>query len=229
VQRINEGERMSKIKYLLIKLVRITMAGLMALSLTGAGAGLTAASTIGTAAVLVGCTGGVPVGLGEPTVVCPDAPPEPVLNEEQRTRQEQVKVYLAQVYTEARWRILLTTKDCAGNVWDFLDPATVPGSEIEPPPPPEYIAPDDVEPAVTELEEHPELTLPDAVAMWRPSFMPYVLGDSRRSRCGTSSRRRCTGGPMGRRTYTRASTRSCPTSALPAPSACTLTRWQKTA
>jgi hypothetical protein len=168
---------MSKTKHLMTRLIRIVLAGLTAISLTGAGAGLTAVTTIGAAAVLVGCTGGAPAGLPAPDVVCPTAPPEPVLNAEQRARQEQVNVYLAQIYDEARWKILLTTKTCSGDVWDWLDPATVPGSEIEPPPPPEHSGPDDVEPALTELEAHPELTLPDAVAMLRPSFMPYVMGD----------------------------------------------------
>jgi hypothetical protein len=153
------------------------MAAWTAVSLTGAGALLTVVSATCAAAVLAGCTGGAPAGLPEPDVVCPDAAPEPVLDAEQLVRQEQVKVYLAQVYAEARWKILLTTKTCTGDVWDWLDPATVPGSEIEPPPPPEHNGPDDVAPAQTELEEHPDLTLPDAVPMLRPSFMPFVMGD----------------------------------------------------
>lgn len=73
---------------------------------------------------------------------------------------------------------LKTTRTCSGDVWDWLDAASVPGSEIDPPPVPDIELPSDVELQLTELDGQPELRGPSgSVPMLRPGFGPYVFGE----------------------------------------------------
>lgn len=130
-------------------------------------------------ALLAGCTtpDEGPHPLPEPSVSCGGLPAV-VLTPEQQARQDEVNAFLAQRYDEEGWVILKTTETCVGDRWDWLDAASVPGSEVDPPPLPAIELPPDVKLQETELDLHPELQgPPDSVPMLRPSFAPYVFGD----------------------------------------------------
>jgi hypothetical protein len=131
-------------------------------------------------ALLTGCTtpdDEGPLSLPEPSVSCEGVAPV-ALTPEQQVRQDEVHSFLAQRYQDEGWVILKTTETCVGDRWDWLDPASVPGSEVEPPPPPVIELPPGTELQLTELDLHPELQgPPDSVPMLRPSFAPYVFGD----------------------------------------------------
>jgi hypothetical protein len=120
-----------------------------------------------------------PVGqsLPEPAIRRVDPP---TLDAEQRRRQAEVDQYLAQRYDDLGWRIVETTQTYMGDIIDWLDPASVPGSEVEPPPRP---SPEELRPApgkllgLTELDMHPELRGPEGTTpVLRPSFAGYVQG-----------------------------------------------------
>ena len=78
-----------------------------------------------------------PVGqsLPEPAIRRVDPP---TLDAEQRRRQAEVDQYLAQRYDDLGWRIVETTQTYIGDIIDWLDPASVPGSDAKPPPKPSH-------------------------------------------------------------------------------------------
>jgi hypothetical protein len=135
-------------------------------------------SLIAGSALLAGCTIPDPdaPALPEPSVVCPTAPVV-ILNEEEQAREQQVKDYWAQVHQDQGWKILFTSKTCVGDIWDWLDSSTVPGSDVEPPPLPVFDLPPGIELQQTEFDLYPDLKGPaNSVPKLRPSFAPYVLG-----------------------------------------------------
>jgi Neprosin len=78
------------------------------------------------------------------------------------------------------YEILDTTQTYSGDVVDWLDPASVPGSQIQKPPPiPAEELPSGVERGRTELEEFAELRGPaGSIPMIRPQFEDYVSGEA---------------------------------------------------
>jgi len=100
-----------------------------------------------------------------------------VLDAEQARRQGEVDRYVRdQLYRG--YEIVETTQTYSGDLVDWVDARTVPGSEIEPPPPldPADLAmPPGLELQRTELDEHPELRGPaGTIPFVRPSFPRYV-------------------------------------------------------
>lgn len=117
--------------------------------------------------------------LPEPAIRRADSPP---LDPEQRRRQEEVDQYLAQRYHDLGWRVVETTQTYIDNIIDWLDPTSVPGSEVEPPPrpsPEKLRPPAGQEIQVTELDMYPELRGPDGtIPVIRPGFATYVRGET---------------------------------------------------
>jgi hypothetical protein len=129
--------------------------------------------------VVTGCTSldEDPALLPQPSRACPSLIPTSY-TPEQQVKKDEVDLFLAGRYEEQGWVILETTQTCSGDIWDWLDSASVPGSEVEPPPLPDIELPSDVELQLTELDLNPELQGPlNSVPMLRPSFAPYVFGD----------------------------------------------------
>jgi hypothetical protein len=121
-------------------------------------------------------------GLPAPTIIRAD--PQ-ALDSEQRRRHDEVERYLAARYREHGWRIIETTQTYGGDVVDWLDPTSVPGSQIEPPPKP---SPEELQTApgasrgLTEFDMYPELRGPEGtVPLLRPSFARYVQGETEAS------------------------------------------------
>jgi hypothetical protein len=83
------------------------------------------------------------------------------------------------------YRIVDTVETYAGDVIDYVDSASIPGSDAEPPPRPsaaEMVMPAGVELQQTEVERHPELRGPaGTTAMVRPRFDTYLSGESKAS------------------------------------------------
>ena len=106
----------------------------------------------------------------------------PVLDPDQERRRQEVERYLAERYRGLGWQIAETTQTYTGDIIDWLDPASVPGSDAEPPPgpsPEELRPPPGAELQVTELDLYPELRGPaGTIAMVRPSFSGYVRGET---------------------------------------------------
>lgn len=99
------------------------------------------------------------------------------LDSKQMQRAKEVERLLIKRYQG--YRVLATTQTYAGDIVDWIDPVTVPGAEEEPPPPVELQFPDETTAMLTELEAYPELRGPaGTVAMIRPTFSRYVLGDT---------------------------------------------------
>jgi hypothetical protein len=71
--------------------------------------------------------------------------PPRALNPDQARRKQEVDEYLARRYCEQQYRIVVTTQNSDGSIMDWLDPASVPGSQTPPPPsfaqPPPPLAP----------------------------------------------------------------------------------------
>ncbi len=118
-------------------------------------------------------------GLPEPTIRRVNLP---ALDTEQRRRQEEVDQYVAKRYQDLGWRILESTQTYVGDIVDWVDPASVPGSQIEPPPRP---SPKELQPApgtslaLTELDMYPELRGPKGtIPVTRPNLTRYVLGET---------------------------------------------------
>jgi hypothetical protein len=100
----------------------------------------------------------------------------PVYNAEESERAAEVEQYLVEQYRD--YSILYTTQTHLGDIIDWLDPATVPGSQVDPPPPippSEYMSPN-AELQVTELDQFPELRAPEGIPVTRPTFEPYIRG-----------------------------------------------------
>jgi hypothetical protein len=115
--------------------------------------------------------------LPPPSRVCPSLI-QASYTPEQQVKKDEVDLFLAGRYEEEGWVILETTQTCSGDIWDWLDSASVPGSEVEPPPLPDIELPPGTELQLTELDLNPELQgPPNSVPMLRPSFGPYVFGD----------------------------------------------------
>lgn len=104
--------------------------------------------------------------------------PPPTYTEEERRRYDEVQAYLVEQYKD--YKIVETTQTYIGDIVDWVEPASVEGSQVEPPPPisaAELELPPGVELQRTELEAHPELRGPaGTMAMVRPSFESYVRG-----------------------------------------------------
>lgn len=102
------------------------------------------------------------------------------LSPDQLQRQREVDRFIAQQYRDHR--IVDTVETYSGDVIDYVDPATVPGSQIEPPPRPsdaELAVPPGVQLQRSEVDEHPELRGPaGTIAMVRPRFDTYLTGES---------------------------------------------------
>lgn len=117
-------------------------------------------------------------GLPAPSILRVDAP---TLNAEQLRRHEEVQRFLADRYRDSGWRIVETTQTYAGDIIDWLDPSSVPGSQIAQPPKPsreEMQLPPGASLALSELDIYPELRGPqDTIPVHRPDFARYVHGD----------------------------------------------------
>jgi len=104
----------------------------------------------------------------------------PALDAVARRRQAEVDRYIRD-HLYAGYEIVETTQTYSGELIDWVDPESVPGSQIEAPPPlPAAELPEGVELQPTELDGHPELRGPEGmIPVVRPSFARYVSGDSR--------------------------------------------------
>lgn len=139
-----------------------------------------------TAALLSGCPipggsssvgGGAPKSTWTPVLVrdpdtCRVHPPT-LLHDEQM-RQEEVGRYLAGMYQQKEYKIKATIQMPSGDIYDWIEAASVPGSDAEPPPSP---CPDCRLPT-TELSLCPELRGPPGTMPFvRSSFFnPYIRG-----------------------------------------------------
>jgi len=123
--------------------------------------------------------------------------PRPALSSEQRGRQFEVDRYIRDNLYRG-YRIVDTTQTYSGDIVDWVDPDSVPGSQIEPPPPvpaEELRTPPGVELQPTELEEYPELGGPDGtIPVTRPDFAAYVRGESTDASLADYVRNRQAGG-----------------------------------
>jgi hypothetical protein len=107
----------------------------------------------------------------------------PVYNAAQLERQHEGERYVAERYREQGWRIVETTQTYLGDILDWIDPASIRGSDAPRPPP---IPPEQLKPPPgaqlqqTELDVYPELRGPKGtVPVVRPNFAPYVRGEVR--------------------------------------------------
>ncbi|HEU5057720.1 MAG TPA: hypothetical protein VFU21_14400, partial [Kofleriaceae bacterium] len=103
------------------------------------------------------------------------------LDRQADARQREVDRYIADELYRG-YAIVETTQTHAGDLVDWVDPDSVPGSQIEPPPPiaaAELATPPGVSLQRTELDEHPELRGPEGtIPFTRPRFADYVRGQS---------------------------------------------------
>lgn len=111
--------------------------------------------------------------------------PLPNYTEEQLRRYDEVQAFLVEHYKG--YAIAYTTQNYSGDIIDWVDPASVEGSQVEAPPPisdVELELPPGVELQKAEMDAHPELrelpaTVPaGAIPMVRPSFEDYILGQT---------------------------------------------------
>jgi len=105
----------------------------------------------------------------------------PALSPVESRRHQEVERYLARLYRGKR--IVETTQTYGGDIIDWMDPDTVPGSRAEPPPRPSpeslRVAPGK-ELQLTELDLFPELRGPrGTIPMVRPRFEGYVRGETK--------------------------------------------------
>jgi hypothetical protein len=103
----------------------------------------------------------------------------PDLDADAQRRQQEVDRYIIDELYRG-YSIVETTQTYSGDLIDWIDPATVPGSQIEAPPPPADLStPPGIQLQPTELDQHPELRGPEGtIPMVRPRFARYVDGDS---------------------------------------------------
>jgi hypothetical protein len=105
----------------------------------------------------------------------------PELGADAQRRQREVDRYIMDELYRG-YSIVETTQTYSGDLIDWVDPDTVPGSRIQPPPPPtaaDLETPPGVLLQPTELDQHPELRGPDGtIPFTRPRFASYVHGDS---------------------------------------------------
>lgn len=103
----------------------------------------------------------------------------PVLTAEEQQRKDEVDRYLAARYQTLGWKIVDTTQTYIGDIVDWLDPTSVPGSDEPPPPLPDMTLPEDVQLQTSELVMSPELQGPaGTIPMYRPTFAVYVRGET---------------------------------------------------
>lgn len=108
---------------------------------------------------------------------------KPRLSPEAQKRQDEVDALILSRYKD--YRILATTQTYGGDIYDWLDPATVPGSE-EPPPPNDNELPEGGDASkskerlpLTEFDVYPEVRGPKgSVPSMRPAFEAYVDGST---------------------------------------------------
>lgn len=103
--------------------------------------------------------------------------PPPALDAAARRRQAEVDRYVLE-HLYAGYEIVETTQTDSGDLIDWVDPDSVPGSRIAPPPPlPAAELPEGVELQPTELDGRPELRGPEGtMPVVRPRFARYVSG-----------------------------------------------------
>jgi hypothetical protein len=108
--------------------------------------------------------------------------PSAELTPQEAARQREVDDFVLRTYNERGYRIIKTTQTYSGDIWDWLDPDSVPGSRKQPPssnilPPPGGEASRAERQALTEFDLYPEVRGPeDTVPMFRQSFPGYVAG-----------------------------------------------------
>jgi hypothetical protein len=161
------------------------LTGCVILDLGGSSSGAGTGSSAGTGSGAGTSGGGMDMGRSTPPLA-PLPPPSvwrvelPVLDAEQQQRADEVAQYLAKQYQAQGWKIVQTLQTFSGDIIDWLDPASVEGSQKEPPPKPtpeEMKLPDGVELLQTELDLFPELRGPaGTVPVMRPSFAAYISG-----------------------------------------------------
>jgi hypothetical protein len=141
---------------------------------------------VATATLLSGCptpSGSSRVGGGTSADTwTPEPYPDPVkrrgnpptLSHDEQMRQDEVGRYLAGVYEQKGYKIKATIRMPSGDIYDWIDAASVPGSDAEPPPSP---CPGCRLPK-TELDLYPELRGPPGTMPFvRSSFFdPYIRG-----------------------------------------------------
>lgn len=102
------------------------------------------------------------------------------LSVDQLSRKREIDRWIAARYKGLR--IVDTVETYGGDIIDYVDPSSVEGSEVEPPPRPsaeEMALPPGVSLQRTEVEEHAELRGPaGSIAMIRPRFDRYLSGQS---------------------------------------------------
>lgn len=105
-----------------------------------------------------------------------------LLSADQQAKLDEVGQYLFDQYQALGWQIMATSAGTFGDVYDWLDPNSVEGSQKEPPPTPtpeQMQLPDGIQLQLTELDVFPELRGPEGtIPVLRPSFWGYVLGDT---------------------------------------------------
>jgi hypothetical protein len=114
--------------------------------------------------------------LPEPTVW--HVPP-PDLTPEQQQRKDEVDLFLADRYRD--YQILEATQGYSGDIFYWVDPNTIPGAFLTPPPPTwtaeDLIPPAGAELARAELELYPELRGPAGTTPFpRPDYSMYIMG-----------------------------------------------------
>jgi hypothetical protein len=105
----------------------------------------------------------------------------PVYNAVQLKRQHEGERHVAERYREQGWRIVETTQTYLGDILDWIDPASIRGSDAQRPPP---IPPEQLRPPPgaqlqqTELDVYPELRGPKGTI---PVVRPNSLHGASRS------------------------------------------------
>jgi hypothetical protein len=104
--------------------------------------------------------------------------PPPQLTLEQQQRKEEVDQLLAEQYRD--YYILEATQGYSGDIFYWVDPTTIPGSFLTPPPPTwtaeDLIPPAGAELGRTELELYPELRGSAGTPIPRPDYSRYIMG-----------------------------------------------------
>jgi hypothetical protein len=109
--------------------------------------------------------------------------PAPKMTSKQRTRQQEVDQYWARRVCEEGWRIVATTQTNSGDIIDWVDSGTMPGTHLQPPPAPwtkkDLTPPPGAQLARPELEADPESRGPSGTTpIQRPDFSVYVMNET---------------------------------------------------
>ena len=108
---------------------------------------------------------------------------EPVLDTAQQARKAEAEKYVAEVIYKGA-TITQTIQLASGDIIDGLDRATLPALTVEIPPlpwsPQDLVLPPGVELGLNAVEQIPELAalVNSAAPFYRPTFWPYVLGET---------------------------------------------------